>query len=153
MIFNMQSGKSKDENLIPENIKNGVEIDGVIGSFAGNVIFTDIGSVSSNTRQITLNNPFGTSLNGAVAINKGVSNNTISAIGVMKASNGTYYAWAHIYDAYGGRAGTHATGSTLADFGRNSNVKLSVTESTIVFTYNDGSVGQYFNGQYVGLVW
>lgn len=153
MIFNLNNGKGKDENLLPENIKNGVVIDDVVGSFEGNVIFTDIGSVPSNTKLITLNNPFGTSLNGAVAINKGVSNSTISAIGIIKVSNGTYYAWAHIYDSYGGRAGTYATGSTLADFGRRSNVKLSVTDSTIVFNYNDGSVGQYFSGQYVGLVW
>lgn len=37
MIINMSGGKSKDENLIPENIKNGIEIDGVVGNFTGEI--------------------------------------------------------------------------------------------------------------------
>lgn len=37
MILNMNGGKSKDENLIPENIKYGVEIDGVVGSYTGEI--------------------------------------------------------------------------------------------------------------------
>ena len=36
MIMNLFNA-SKDDNLTPENIKSGVEIDGVVGSFTGNI--------------------------------------------------------------------------------------------------------------------
>ena len=156
MIFNVNSGKGKDENLLPENIKNGVVIDDVVGTYSGEVHIHNLGNVN-NQSTITVNNPYGTNFNGIALLQIGATaNSSTSSIHVTKEPSGTYYC-SRTYMSSTSPVWRHLSGQswTNGDFISNlyDDPSVSVSNNSVSFYCVKGNSTLYFKGYYVVLIW
>lgn len=139
------------ENLVAENLKKGITIGGIIGNYSGESILIDAGSYSYDTR-ITVDNPFGTNLNGAILIGTKYNSSTIIMLTIIKQSDGNYSAYRLYYNTYSAPTGYTVRDKTLSEISV-SDIQISVTTNSITFYYVRGSSSVYFRGQYYCLIW
>lgn len=158
MIFNVNGGKGQDENLLPENIREGVEIDGVVGAMKQGIVFTEF-NFTSDTDYVTIQNPYGTNLNGAIIFAIDTTLNSYSnpdmddmilVESLVKLSNG-YWMVSYSCENSNGSFGGGQYRISLDEI--NEYDEITVSNTTVRFEYFNASVDSCFRGKYLAAVW